>query len=578
MAGLQDFIYELEVGNLRRWMLRLALVVLLLGLGLFYFIRQFNGLSQPMAMDHAQVARQIAEGEGYTTRFIRPVVLKSLKEEDNLAQAPDVQRFPDLVNPPGYPFFLAGVFSVFRPEFEIGPDKLKDFTVYSPERWIVLGNILCVVLSVLVLYVWMVRAFDDRVAITASLLLVASDLLWSLSISGLPTPLLMLLVCLAGFFVNEAFLADEAEQPGAAAAWWAGAAVVVGLMALVRYPLLALVPVLAVFGYLGFLRRGLMTAIGLVIPLLLILPWCIRNVTLSGHPFGYAWMEIFADNGTLPGNLLWRMFGEDPDRAYGLRPLIRALALGGSNMVVNFSSFFGGILLPALFAASLLHTYRRRHCQWSRWFWVAALVAVAVASAPLIKLLSPEAAPQHNLLACLLPVVAGFGTAFFFTLIARLQLPSVLLSIPLIVLAVGIQGGPMAVRILQRDVPPYAYPPYFPPIFFLTASWIDKEREIQTSDVPWASAWYGDRATVWLPARRQDFFELNDFTVKISAMLLTPYSAQARLYEDINMGYYRDWAPLIRRADFRELPLPQVTVLPPNKDDYIYFSDRARWR
>jgi hypothetical protein len=320
-----------------------------------------------------------------------------------------------------------------------------------------------------------------------------------------------------------------------------------------------------------------MGAIGLLVPLLILLPWCIRNFTLTGYPFGFSWMEVFVDNGTLPGNGLWRMFSEDPDRAFGLRPLLRAEALGLSNIMVNFSSFFGGIMLPALFFGGTFHVFKRRHCQWSRWFWFSGLVGLIFFNAMLIKLRPAETYPHLNLLVALLPVLAGFGTAFLLVLINRMTLSSAILAVPIFVVVCAVQAGPLGVRLFQRPSSAFAYPPYFPPIFILTASWLDKE-EIQTSDVPWAGAWYGSRTTVWLPMKRADFFELNDFTVKISSMLLTPYCAQGRMYEDINHGEYQDWAPLIRRADIRDLPLPQVTVLPPNKDDYLYFSDRVRWR
>lgn len=577
MAGLQDFIYALEMGDLRRWVLRVAVLSLLGFLGLFYFARQFNGLSNPSAMDQAQVARHIAQGKGFTTGVIRPFVLKELKERNNLAEPPDMHRMPELVHAPLHPHVLAAVFRITGVDFNVDLTRLRDFTLYAPERWIIFTNMFFLVSAVVIFYIWMVRAFDDRVAILACVLLVASDLLWNLTISGLPVPLLLLLLCLGGFFVNEALLADEAESYTAAAVWWALAGLAAGLMALTRYPFFVLFIPLAVFGFLAFFRRGLMGAIGLLVPLLMVVPWLIRNITLAGHPFGFAWVEIFADHPTMPGNTLWRIFSEDPARTLGLQPLIRAEALGLANLTVNFSACFGGIILPALFLSGLLHVFRRNHCQWSRWFWLASLLLVAVMNAALIKLRPVEQFPHLNLMVVFLPVLAGFGAAFLVVLIGRLQLPSPVLALPIFVLVCLVQAGPLGVRILQREPPPFAYPPYLPQIFFWTGSWLD-EKEIQATDVPWAGAWYGQRTSIWLPHRRKDFFELNDFTVRISSLLLTPYSAQGRLYEDINYGEYQDWSGLIRRADFKDLPLPQVTVLPPNKDDFIYFSDRVRWR
>jgi len=577
MPGIQDFIYALEVGNLRRWVLRVAVVVLLFGLAIFYMVRQFNGLSEPMAMDQAQIARQIAQGKGFTTQFLRPLVLKEVKEKANLTQPSDKLSQPDMVNAPLYPYLLAGMFKATFTEFNVPIQELRGFTIYAPERIIILTNILCFILAVLVFYIWMVRAFDDRVAITASILLSTSDLVWNLTISGLSTPLLILLVCIAGFCINEALMADDDESWNAATIWWTVGVFAVGLMALTKYALVFMIPPLVALGYLAFMRRGLMTTIAVLLPLLMLAPWVIRNLSLTDHPFGFAWVEIFVDNGTMPGESIWRVFGDEPSRAYGLKALLRATILGVSNQATNFTSFFGGVIIPALFIGGLVHVFRRSHCQNARWFWLGAFGLVFIANAALVKLRPVEELAHLNLLVIFLPVLTGFGVAFLFVLINRLQLSTQFMSIPILVVVCALQLVPLGVRFLQREAPPFAYPPYFPPVFILVGSWLD-ETEIQAMDVPWAGAWYSNRTTIWMPLKRADFFALNDFTVKISAMLLTPYSANRMLYSEINKGEFKDWAALIRRSDFRELPLPQVTVLPPNKDDFMYFSDRVRWR
>lgn len=577
MPGLQDFIYALEVGNLRRWVLRVSIVLLLFGLSIFYMVRQFNGLSEPAAMDQAQIARQIAKGEGFTTLFLRPMLIKENKEMNNLAVASDMLHVADVVHPPGYPYLLAAMFKLTGVKFDIATTDLRGFSIYRPEWVIVATNILCFMLAVMVFYLWMLRAFDDRVAIISSIMLVASDLVWSLTISGLPMPLLMLLLCVTGFCLNEALIAEDAEFETHATVWWSLAAVATGLMVLTHYAMMVLIPPMVVLGYGFFLRRGLMAAIALFVPALIVVPWLIRNAGLTGNLFGFAWVEIFADNGTLPGDAIWRAFGDDVSRAYGLKPLLRALALGTSNIASNFSAFFGSVVLPALFLSGLLHVFRRRHCQMSRFFWVAALAGAIVFNAALIKLRPVESHANLNLLVVFLPVITGFGVAFLFVLLNRIQLPSPVFIIPILVVVCGLQMIPLGVRFIQREAPPFAYPPYFPPVFVLVGSWL-QETEIQTMDVPWAGAWYSNRTTIWLPSKREDFFALSDFTVKISAMLLTPYSANSKLYSEINQGEFKDWAALIRRSDFRELPLPQITVLPPNKDDFMYFSDRVRWR
>ena len=79
MSPLQKLIQSIEVG---KWAGRLrlalgALAVLLLLVG--YDLRQFRNLSTREAMDSAQLARNISEGKGFTTQFIRPLSLFLVK-------------------------------------------------------------------------------------------------------------------------------------------------------------------------------------------------------------------------------------------------------------------------------------------------------------------------------------------------------------------------------------------------------------------------------------------------------------------------------------------------------------------
>ena len=61
---------QIDTGILiRRSLFFLILIILTLG-NLFVL---FRGLNSPQAMDQAQIAREIARGNGFTTKMIRPV-------------------------------------------------------------------------------------------------------------------------------------------------------------------------------------------------------------------------------------------------------------------------------------------------------------------------------------------------------------------------------------------------------------------------------------------------------------------------------------------------------------------------
>lgn len=76
-----------------------------------YAAMQFNGLQHVEAMDQAQVARNLARGEGFTTQFIRPLSLWRLAERTP-ARDTRMDRHPDLQNPPAYPALLGTLFYI----------------------------------------------------------------------------------------------------------------------------------------------------------------------------------------------------------------------------------------------------------------------------------------------------------------------------------------------------------------------------------------------------------------------------------------------------------------------------------
>src|SRR5688572_22410646 len=114
MPYLQELIHKLEVGSWFRYLRFsvpcLALVMLVVG----YNWRSFRNMGTQEAMDAAQVARNVSEGKGHTTLFVRPLSVHLVKKRNEAKsgltssgqQADHAQlksMHPDLANPPVYP-------------------------------------------------------------------------------------------------------------------------------------------------------------------------------------------------------------------------------------------------------------------------------------------------------------------------------------------------------------------------------------------------------------------------------------------------------------------------------------------
>ena len=85
MFRVQQIIHSLEEGKWARRIRGLVLLLLIASLGLVYNLNLTQNFTSPEAMDAAQLARNIAEGRGYTTRFIRPLSVDIMRQHCSIS-------------------------------------------------------------------------------------------------------------------------------------------------------------------------------------------------------------------------------------------------------------------------------------------------------------------------------------------------------------------------------------------------------------------------------------------------------------------------------------------------------------
>ena len=202
MPFLQEIIHKIEVGAGPRFF-RIGLLVLAVALlTVGYNWRGFKNMACQEAMDAAQVGRNISQGKGYTTLFIRPLSMYLLRKHaldtggaiagPKAADPSQIKGMhPDLANPPVYPFLLAGVMKVLPFRYLL-PSKPKPFWSYNGKFWryepdflIGLVNQLLFFGAITLTFFLARRLFDSRVAWLSAALLLGTELLWRFSVSGL---------------------------------------------------------------------------------------------------------------------------------------------------------------------------------------------------------------------------------------------------------------------------------------------------------------------------------------------------------------------------------------------------------
>lgn len=580
----------------------LVLVMLGFSICLWYDMKDFRNLSTAEAMDSAQVARNLADGKGFTTEVVRPLSIY-LVSKWNLARGvtADPARLktahPDLANPPLYPVFLAGLMKILPFEYAVkvsGGFWSADgsFARYEPDFMITLVNQLLLLVIVWQTYLIARKLFDLEVAAVSAILVFFCEQLWEFSVSGLSTILILVIFLgLVQLLVDYEMAVRDAtpEKPvsdrrllGLAIA--AGA--LVGLGVLTRYAfgwlILPVVGFLVAFGGKERWRHGL-SAGGVF--LVLLAPWVARNYLVSGTPFGTASFTIAETSYYYPAFKLERSLHPDLTPAKLIMPYVHKLCLNAGDILANEWPRLGGSWAAMLFFAGLLMTFRRAPIRRLRYFMVAGLLVLTVVEAlgrTELTVKSPVV-NSENLLVLLVPLVIIYGTGFFFTFLDQYEFPLQLPLPPLRYAAITIFSLiiclPMLGTLFSAGQNPVVFPPYFPPDLQKSAAWM-KSDELMMSDIPWAVAWYGDRQCLWQTLNTQDdFYAINDYLKPVKALYLSQSELDRKILTECLTTPANSWGNFyLKRAagaetDFPLHEMPTAGLI----NSGMLLTDRPRW-
>ncbi len=596
MPFSQDLIHKLEEGAGLRY-LRIGLAVLVVvGIIGGYNWRAYRNLATQEAMDQAQLARNLAEGKGYKTLFIRPFSMYLVKRVNEKAGRgagagglPDYAQIramhPDISNPPVYPLLLAAVLKVQPFDFKV----LDKSTSYRPEFAIAFLNEMLFFGLLVALFFLTRRLFDSTVAWFSTIILFANELLWRFSVSGLSTMLVILIF--AGLLWCLVLIESGAREQklGSRALFGlaALAGVLVGVGCLTRYAFgWFIIPVILYLALFSGTRRGVLWLVALLSFVLVIAPWVVRNISVSGMPFGTATYSLMEGTYIWPENRLERSLSpqfETPINVSPMSPYWAKFFANFKSLLLNELPRFGGSWVPGFFLAGLLVNFRSPALQRLRYFILFCLPVLMIVQA-LGRTQLTEESPEinsENLLVILAPIIIVYGVSFFCILLDQLELPLLFLRYVIM----GVFGLLVCLPILLVFLPPktniVAYPPYYPPVIQQVASYL-KEDELMMSDVPWAVAWYGHRQSVWLTLNAQsEYFAISDMQKPVNALYLTPQTMDAKFLSQWVRAGEKSWGNFILDSMIRhEIPPWFPLRAAPNGflPEQLLLADWERWR
>ena len=593
MPSLQEIIHSMEQGAGQKWLVRIVAGLALVSLFFLYDFREFKNLGTEEAMDAAQLARNISQGKGFTTDYLRPFGMYLLKQKQTADGKPgqDVYRIreahPDISNPPLYPLLLAGWMKVLPFTHDIDPNI--QFMKHQPDLLIgFLNQVLFLIAAVLVFFLAR-RTFDESVAWVSTLVFLGTELYWRFSVSGLPTMLLLV------FFLGLVWVLvrmEEGVRTEQRGFGWVlllalGAGVLLGLGALTRYSFAWLTLPVAIYGliFLGK-QRVIAAVVPVIVCLAMLTPWTVRNYNLSGALFGTAGYAIGHGAGFNSRMVEGSLNPEIDLKKVNFHGTRNKLTGGIEQIVKTELIDLGGSWLTGLFLAGLLIPFRSPTLSRLR-ILLLLLLATLICSQALGRTHLFDDSPDlssENQLVLVAPLVFIFGVGMFFILLGQMRLTFPQARLLVITAFIFIASAPLIFTLLPPRSYPINYPPYYPPIMQRIAKWTATSELIMT-DVPAGVAWYGQRRSISLtPDLERHFYEINDYHKPIAAVYLTPVTLDGKFLSQILGAEGRAWGLLmlesiIRREVPGKFPLRIAApgFFPDKLSDQFFLTDRDRW-
>ncbi|HEY5654179.1 MAG TPA: hypothetical protein VIR63_07425 [Pontiella sp.] len=574
-STLHDIVYSIDTGVGLK-LLRIGLYILiLLIVVMIYTATQFRGLKTEESMDLVQLGRNISIKDGLATKTVRPLTMWKMQQRTP-DKDPLIFSHPDLFHPPAYPAVLAAGFKLFEAA-GIDPFKVSQSgrgMSMPAEQWVIIPvNHLFAILTGWMVFLLGKRLFSREIGFLGMTIYYLSNLVWKDSISGLN-------ITMAGFFVMAAFYAmvvsmlnkrDNKSRTACLFPFFISI-MLAAIAFLTRYITLAAIPGLCLFAFLmsGRFRGGLRYVVAfLVLFSLLISPWLIRNYKVCGNPAAMVGYTALADSTHFPENSLNREYQPELSFRSITTTLKQKWIMNYAGKHASVAPSMGGGVLMALFLTTFFYHFIRPQVNYLRW-------GVGLSFILMLVLAGFFSESSVNMIHVFWPFVILYALAFFYILIDRLDLGVRLYSMGLKLLIVILAALPLGMTLMPPHTTNHPYPPYHAPIIARVATMLN-EREVMCTDMPWATAWYGDRVSILLPKNLDQFYEINDYQQYISGLYFTGLTTDRPFAKDLLAGAEQEWLPIFSGRLPPDFPLKEAININQQRKDQVFFSDRNRW-
>ena len=491
--------------------IRFLLGVVIVGLAFFQLFVTFRGLDQPAAMDQAQIARQIARGEGAVSKMIRPIDVKDMDTVKG-RKGLNFDAFADTNYAPLYPRILATAIKVTGYDnFESNRMDAELSNVYGGDRVIAGVSTLFFITSLILAYFLCVKLFDELVACTVTAFMGLSELMLQYAASGLAQTLMMSLLLGGLLCLTCAIRKNKENRITACAIWSCLSFLCVALLCLCNFMGIWLALGLVLYCGTSLKPKGLHAVYGVIILSFLVLLPALSVCAPTGGIGSKFLHAVYFGFGGESGNQLMRSTAEASVNFNNSNFFLRLFGYTFAQFNTLYTNM-GSIVVTPFFLLALFNRFKSDIVEGVKWctfyMWLFACLGLA-----LFGETAPLGVSQLTILFA--PVFAAYGLAMVFNLLARLNLGQNLKATRALVIffMLVISSGLFLFQLPKqlylglwtsaRGLP--HYPPYYPPKLNGDLYDMTSPEDIIVTDQPWAVAWYADRKALWLPRSIDEF-------------------------------------------------------------------------
>ena len=515
---------------------RAIFAALLIGIFLLHTVFSFEGLTHKTGIDQAQVAREVAKGNGFTTQFVRPLSIQQLIENDKPV---NIEHMPESYHSPLNMLVYAGVLK------RSGAEAPDSYQMGDNDKFFALDQAIAITCAVFFLiaigvnYLMISRIFDQKIASVVALIMLLSNYMWQITQSGLPQMLMLTLFSTAAYMAWRAVEAQESDKSPLIPAILSG--FFFGLLALSHWITLWIFIGYFIFAVFYFKPRGIIGISLLALMILFIAGPVIYYLKQTGEPLGTAFHAIHKSESCM------RDLTTPAPMVKGI------LSATGQSILQQFStihSYLGGLVLAPAFFIALAHPFKRSCIAIFRWniliMWVFASAGMAIYG------ISDKVTDPNQLHILFAPLMCAYGIAMISIIWSRCALsktPGIVgnMHLAVIILVVATPTILFIKQLSNDKATNRSINGVHALSLNKTLKSATDERDIIISDQPWAVAWYADRHAIWMPTSVAEITALEALSAETNPISGIHVSSMSYREQDMRASWIwnREMTPLL---------------------------------